>query len=182
MEQRCNLAAVWLTWLGLPLLALGMGIRVGLMAGLSVLGVGIVGQLLYLRWFPYISRWMGYGSVADTPADDSSALPVSEVAAIVVLPASSAKSPAWTLNRPTAGRSGSSTISPEASAFGATEQRPSSLQVLRWRAATRASICALRRPRPRTDASMVADPRHRKGPRTPRAPSTRASTSAAKSF
>lgn len=69
MEQRCHLAAVWLTWLGLPLLALVVGVRVGLAAALAVLGVGIVAQVLYIRWFPYISRWMGYGSVADSPAD-----------------------------------------------------------------------------------------------------------------
>jgi hypothetical protein len=29
MEQRCYLAAVWLTWLGLPLLAIVVGVRVG---------------------------------------------------------------------------------------------------------------------------------------------------------
>ena len=69
MEQRCYLAAVWLTWLGLPLLAVLVGLRLGLVAALFVLAVGIVGQVLYLRWFAYISRWIGYGSVADTPAD-----------------------------------------------------------------------------------------------------------------
>ena len=69
MQQRCYLAAVWLTWLGLPLLALVVGLRVGLVAALAVLLVGIVGQILYVRWFPYVSRWAGYGSVADTPAD-----------------------------------------------------------------------------------------------------------------
>jgi glutaredoxin len=66
MEQRCHLSAVWLTWLGLPLLALAFGLRVGLAAGLAVSVVGIVGQVVYVRWFPHLSRWMGYGSVADT--------------------------------------------------------------------------------------------------------------------
>ena len=77
MEQRCYLAAVWLTWLGLPLLAVVVGLRVGQMAGVplglmaavAVLLVGIIGQVLYLRWFPHVSRWAGYGSVADTPVD-----------------------------------------------------------------------------------------------------------------
>jgi glutaredoxin len=69
MEQRCHLSAVWLTWLGLPLLAVVVGLRVGLVPALAVLGLGIVGQVLYLRWFPHISRWVGYGSVIDTPAD-----------------------------------------------------------------------------------------------------------------
>ncbi len=74
MEQRCHLWAVWLTWLGLPLLALVVGLRIGwLVAGLALL-VGIVGQVLYIRWFPSISRWVGYGSVADVPATSAPAL------------------------------------------------------------------------------------------------------------
>jgi glutaredoxin len=77
MKQRCYLAMVWLTWLGVPLLALVVGWRisatsglgVGVAAGLIVLLVGIAGQVLYIRWFPFLSGSMGYGSVADTPAD-----------------------------------------------------------------------------------------------------------------
>ncbi len=69
MEQRCHLAAIWLTWLGLPLLSVVVGLRLGLAAAVAVLAIGVAGQVLYLRWFPYMSRWMGYGSVADTPAD-----------------------------------------------------------------------------------------------------------------
>ena len=72
MEQRCHLAMIWLTWLGLPFLAVLVGLRAGLVPGLAVLGVGVVAQVLYLRWFPHISRWLGYGSVADTPADPAS--------------------------------------------------------------------------------------------------------------
>ena len=68
MEQRCHLAAVWMTWLGLPLLALVMGLRLGILAAIFVLAAGITAQVLYLRWFPRISRWLGYGSVADSPA------------------------------------------------------------------------------------------------------------------
>jgi len=60
--------AVWLTWLGLPLLAIVVGVRVGWAAAGAVLVVGVIGQVLYIRWFPHISRWMGYGSVADVPA------------------------------------------------------------------------------------------------------------------
>lgn len=68
MEQRCHLSMVWLTWLGLPLLAVLVGYRTGAAIGLVVLVVGVVGQVLYVRWFPSISRSIGYGSVADTPA------------------------------------------------------------------------------------------------------------------
>jgi glutaredoxin len=59
---------VWLTWLGLPLLAAVVGFRVGVLAGLAVLVTGVVGQVLYVRWFPSLSRSMGYGAVTDTPA------------------------------------------------------------------------------------------------------------------
>jgi glutaredoxin len=68
MEQRCHIAAVWLTWLGLPLLALVMGLRLGILAAIFILAVGIAAQVLYLRWFPRISRLLGYGSVADSTA------------------------------------------------------------------------------------------------------------------
>jgi glutaredoxin len=68
MEQRCHLSMIWLTWLGLPLLAIVVALRANVIAGLFVLAVGIVGQILYMRWFPFMSKWMGYGSVADTPA------------------------------------------------------------------------------------------------------------------
>jgi glutaredoxin len=59
---------IWLTWLGLPLLALVVGLRVGIVAGLCVLAAGVVGQVLYVRWFPRLSRVMGYGSLEDSPA------------------------------------------------------------------------------------------------------------------
>ena len=68
MEQRCHLAMVWLTWLGLPLLAALVGLRSGVVAGVAVLAVGVVAQVLCVRWFPHISRSMGYGSVADSAA------------------------------------------------------------------------------------------------------------------
>ena len=68
MEQRCHLSMVWLTWIGLPLLATVVGFRLGVLAGLAVLVMGVVWQVLYVRWFPRLSRSMGYGAVTDTPA------------------------------------------------------------------------------------------------------------------
>ena len=59
---------VWLTWLGLPLLAVAAGWRAGVAAGVVVLAVGILAQIAYIRWFPRLSTVMGYGSVTDTPA------------------------------------------------------------------------------------------------------------------
>ena len=72
MEQRCYLGAVWMTWLGLPLLAIVVGVRVGWAAAGAVLLIGVVGQMLYIRWFPYVSRWVGYCSVDDVPAGPAS--------------------------------------------------------------------------------------------------------------
>jgi glutaredoxin len=82
MEQRCHLSMVWLTWIGLPLLAALVGLRSGVVAGVVVLAVGVVGQVLYVRWFPNLSRAMGYGSVTDTPA---AAVPSREVPPEVTL-------------------------------------------------------------------------------------------------
>ncbi len=68
MEQRCNLLMVWLTWIGVPALAVLIGSRAGIAAGLVILVIGVVAQWLYVRSFPRISRSLGYGSVADSPA------------------------------------------------------------------------------------------------------------------
>jgi glutaredoxin len=69
MKQQCHLSMVWLTWLGLPLLTLVVGFKHGWVSAIFVLAVGIVAQVLYVRWFPRMSRWMGYGSVDDAPAN-----------------------------------------------------------------------------------------------------------------
>ena len=68
MEQRCHLSAIWLTWLGLPALALVVLWRLGWVAAVFVLAVGVVGQILYIRWFPRLSTSLGYGSVGDVAA------------------------------------------------------------------------------------------------------------------
>ena len=83
MEQRCSLGAVWLTWLGLPLLAIVVGLRVGWAAAGTVFLIGVLGQVLYIRWFPHISRWIGYGSVADVPAVPAHA-PVGQLPRVTV--------------------------------------------------------------------------------------------------
>ena len=69
MKQECPLAFVWLTWLGLPGLALIIGFSQGWHGAVFVLLVGIIAQIVYVRWFPRIARWIGYGSVADVPAE-----------------------------------------------------------------------------------------------------------------
>jgi len=68
MKQQCPLANVWLTWLGLPLLATVVGIIQAWWAGVVVLGVGVVAQVVYVRTFPRLSLLLGYGSVDDAPA------------------------------------------------------------------------------------------------------------------
>jgi len=69
MKQECSLWVVWLTWLGLPVLAVVLGLVASWPAGVFVLLVGVAAQVGYVRWFPRISRWVGYGSVADEPAE-----------------------------------------------------------------------------------------------------------------
>lgn len=68
MKQQCYLANVWFTWLGLPLLAVGMGVYKAWWAGGFVLIAGVFAQYLYILIFPRVSHWLGYGSVADEPA------------------------------------------------------------------------------------------------------------------
>jgi glutaredoxin len=65
MKQQCYLFNVWATWLGLPALAILMGIIAGWWATLIVLLAGVFAQVLYVRIFPKVSRWLGYGSVDD---------------------------------------------------------------------------------------------------------------------
>ena len=68
LKQQCPLALVWLTWLGVPALALYIGLSQGWLAAVFVMVVAVVAQLAYLRWFPRLSRFLGYGSVADVAA------------------------------------------------------------------------------------------------------------------
>jgi glutaredoxin len=68
MKQQCYLVNVWFTWLGLPALAIMMGLYAGWWAGVFVLVVGIFAQALYIRIFPSVSHLLGYGSVEDEAA------------------------------------------------------------------------------------------------------------------
>lgn len=68
-KQQCYLWSVWLTWLGLPLLALTMGLLQAWWSGVIVLLVGILAQVLYVRFFPRLSQVLGYGSVEDVKAE-----------------------------------------------------------------------------------------------------------------
>ena len=65
LKQQCFIWSVWLTWIGLPLLAVVMGLIQGWWAGVLVLLMGAAGQMYYLKVFPRMSRSLGYGSVED---------------------------------------------------------------------------------------------------------------------
>ena len=80
MKQQCYLANVWSTWLLLPALAVGMGLYEGWLAGVVVLLAGVFGQVYYIKIFPRVSRWLGYGTVEDVVAESSKQTsPVSKV-------------------------------------------------------------------------------------------------------
>jgi len=68
MKQECKLVMVWLTWLSLPALAIAMGVIQGWWATVFILIVGVLGQIFYIKLFPKISKWLGYGSVEDVVA------------------------------------------------------------------------------------------------------------------
>lgn len=68
MKQQCYLYNVWFTWLGIPAIAVLMGIVAGWWAVPFILLVGVFAQIIYIRVFPKVSRWIGYGSVQDVPA------------------------------------------------------------------------------------------------------------------
>jgi glutaredoxin len=67
MKQQCYLANVWLTWLVVPMIAILIGLKTNWLGGFVVMAAGIVSQIAYMYWFPRLSRWLGYGSVADQP-------------------------------------------------------------------------------------------------------------------
>jgi glutaredoxin len=71
MKQQCYLVNIWSTWLLLPALAVGMGLYAGWLAGVVVLLVGVFGQIYYIKIFPRVSRWLGYGTVEDVVAESS---------------------------------------------------------------------------------------------------------------
>jgi len=68
-QQACALSMVWLTWLGLPALAVLMAYTAGWVASAIVLVVGIMAQAVYVRQFPHFSSLLGYGSVTDVPTN-----------------------------------------------------------------------------------------------------------------
>jgi len=69
MKQECKLVMIWFTWLGLPALAIIMGIMQGWLAAVFILIIGVFAQIIYIKVFPKISRLLGYGSVEDVAAD-----------------------------------------------------------------------------------------------------------------
>jgi glutaredoxin len=76
LKQECNLGMIWLTWLGLPALAFVMGIIQGWPAAVFILIVGVLAQIIYIKVFPKVSRWLGYGSVEDVAVDSTQKIKV----------------------------------------------------------------------------------------------------------
>ena len=69
MKQQCYLYNVWFTWLGIPAIAILMGLFAGWWASPFILLVGVFTQIIYIKVFPKVSRWIGYGPVEDVAAE-----------------------------------------------------------------------------------------------------------------
>lgn len=69
MKQQCYLINVWFTWLGIPALAIAMGLLVSWWAAPFIIVTGVFAQIAYIRIFPKISRWLGYGTVEDVTVE-----------------------------------------------------------------------------------------------------------------
>jgi glutaredoxin len=67
MKQECRLPSIWTMWVVIPGAALAVGFARGWLACLFVVLAGVLFQIGYVRLLPYVSRWLGYGSVADVP-------------------------------------------------------------------------------------------------------------------
>lgn len=68
LAQRCYLANVYASYGLLLALALFFLWRSGVAFAMFVTLVGVVALVVYVRAFPSLSRFLGYGSVADTEA------------------------------------------------------------------------------------------------------------------
>ncbi len=68
VKQECLLVNVWLTWLGVPALAVAMGLFQSWWGGVFVLFAGVLAQILYIKIFPSISKLLGYGSMENVEA------------------------------------------------------------------------------------------------------------------
>jgi len=69
MKQQCYLASLYVEYLGLVAFAVFLSVRGQPGAAALVLGLGVVGIWAYVKVFSRISRFVGYGSVTDRPAD-----------------------------------------------------------------------------------------------------------------
>ena len=79
MKQECKLVMIWLTWLGLPVLAIGMGLIQGWWAAVFILIVGVFAQVFYIKFFPRISKLLGYGSVEDVAIEPTQKTKISSI-------------------------------------------------------------------------------------------------------
>ncbi len=71
MKEECKIGMIWFTWLGIPILSIGFGISQGWWAAAFILIVGVLGQIFYIRSFPQLSKFLGYGSVNDVTVEST---------------------------------------------------------------------------------------------------------------
>lgn len=65
MRQECPLAVVWASFAIIVASAIVVGVLWGPLAGVAAAAWGGLAWFAYVRYFPLVSRWIGYGSVVD---------------------------------------------------------------------------------------------------------------------
>ena len=76
MKQQCPMTFTYISWallIGVPAF---LALRGAYSAALVVLIVTLLAQWAYVRTFPAISRYIGYGSVKDRPAQEVDRTPI----------------------------------------------------------------------------------------------------------
>jgi glutaredoxin len=67
-RQHCNLWKVWASWVVLAGIVAYIAMVTGPLLAAVLAATALVAQVVYVRMFPAISKWLGYGSVEDVAA------------------------------------------------------------------------------------------------------------------
>jgi glutaredoxin len=65
MKQECKLSSIRVIWVAVLGVVLALGTARGWPAAVLAVIVGVLFQVGYVRTFPHVSQWLGFGSVDD---------------------------------------------------------------------------------------------------------------------